>query len=111
MCFPGAELDHIGMTIQHLEMHDFEIHDVENLREHYARTCRLWAERLAARFDEAIVEVGEAKARLWLLYLSGCSLGFDDGSIRIYQTVATRRAKGASGLPPTRADLYRWLPR
>jgi cyclopropane-fatty-acyl-phospholipid synthase len=44
---------------------------------------------------------------LWLLYLSGCSLGFEDGSIRVYQSVATRRAKGASGLPPTRADLYR----
>jgi cyclopropane-fatty-acyl-phospholipid synthase len=105
--FPGAELDHIGMTIQHLETYDFEVHDVENLREHYARTCRLWAERLAARFDEAIAEVGEPRARLWLLYLSGCSLGFEDGSIRVYQSVATRRAKGASGLPPTRADLYR----
>jgi cyclopropane-fatty-acyl-phospholipid synthase len=105
--FPGAELDHIGMSIQNLEAHGFEVHDVENLREHYARTCRLWAERLAARFDEAIAEVGEPRARLWLLYLSGCSLGFEDGSIRIYQTVATRRGKGASGLPPTRADLYR----
>jgi cyclopropane-fatty-acyl-phospholipid synthase len=105
--FPGAELEHIGMSVQNLEMHDFEVHDVENLREHYARTCRLWAERLAARFDEAIAEVGEPKARLWLLYLTGCSLGFEDASIRIYQTVATRRVKGPSGLPPTRADLYR----
>ena len=104
--FPGAELDHIGMSIQQLEAHNFEVHDVENLREHYARTCRLWAERLAARFEEAIAEVGEPKARLWLLYLSGCSLGFDAGSIRIYQTVATRRVKGPTGLPPTRADLY-----
>jgi cyclopropane-fatty-acyl-phospholipid synthase len=105
--FPGAELDHIGMSIQNLEAHDFEVHDVENLREHYARTCRLWAERLAGRFDEAIAEVGEPRARLWLLYLSACSLGFEDGSIRVYQTVATRRVRGASGLPPTRADLYR----
>ncbi|MBX3583884.1 MAG: class I SAM-dependent methyltransferase [Rhizobiaceae bacterium] len=105
--FPGAELDAIGLTANNLESHGFEVHDIENLREHYARTCRLWAERLQARFDEAIAEVGEAKARLWLLYLAGCSLGFDGGSIMIYQTVATRRAKGPSGLPPTRADLYR----
>jgi cyclopropane-fatty-acyl-phospholipid synthase len=27
--------------------------------------------------------------------------------VLIYQTVATKRARGASGLPPTRADLYR----
>jgi cyclopropane-fatty-acyl-phospholipid synthase len=105
--FPGGEVDHIGMTLENLEACGFEVHDVEDLREHYARTCRLWADRLHARFDEAIAEVGEAKARLWLLYLTGCSLGFDGGSVLIYQTVATRRARGASGLPPTRADLYR----
>jgi cyclopropane-fatty-acyl-phospholipid synthase len=105
--FPGGEVDHIGMTLENLEAYGFEVHDVEDLREHYARTCRLWAERLRARFDEAIAEVGEAKARLWLLYLTGCSLGFDGASVLIYQTVATRRARGASGLPPTRADLYR----
>ena len=105
--FPGGELDHIGLTADHLEARGFEVHDIENLREHYARTCRLWAERLYSRFDEAIAEVGEAKARLWLLYLTGCSLAFDGASLMIYQTVATRRKKGASGLPPTRADLYR----
>jgi cyclopropane-fatty-acyl-phospholipid synthase len=105
--FPGGELDHIGMSLENLEAHGFEVHDVENLRPLYARTCRLWAARLHARFDEAIAEVGEAKARLWLLYLTGCSLGFDGGSILIYQTVATKRVRGPSGLPPTRADLYR----
>jgi cyclopropane-fatty-acyl-phospholipid synthase len=80
---------------------------VENLREHYARTCRLWAERLHARFEEAIAEVGEARARLWLLYLTGCSITFERASAQIFQTVATKRARGPSGLPPTRADLYR----
>ncbi|TIP12855.1 cyclopropane-fatty-acyl-phospholipid synthase family protein [Mesorhizobium sp.] len=105
--FPGGELDTIGMTLGNLEAHGFLIYDVENLREHYARTCRLWAERLHARFDEAIAEVGEAKARLWLLYLTGCSITFERASAQIFQTVVTKRARGPSGLPPTRADLYR----
>ena len=105
--FPGGEVDTIGMTLGNLEAHGFLVADVENLREHYARTCRLWAERLQARFDEAVAEVGEAKARLWLLYLTGCSITFDRGSAQIFQTVATKRARGPSGLPPTRADLYR----
>jgi cyclopropane-fatty-acyl-phospholipid synthase len=105
--FPGGELDHIGLTADNLEANGFEVHDIENLREHYARTCRVWAERLHSRFDDAIAEVGEPKARLWLLYLTGCSLAFDGASLMIYQTVATRRTKGSSGLPPTRADLYR----
>ncbi|TPI81253.1 cyclopropane-fatty-acyl-phospholipid synthase family protein [Mesorhizobium sp. B2-8-9] len=105
--FPGGELDTIGMTLGNLEAHGFLVYDVENLREHYARTCRLWAERLSARFDEAVAEVGEPKARLWLLYLTGCSITFERASAQIFQTVATRRARGPSGLPPTRADLYR----
>ncbi|WP_095084160.1 SAM-dependent methyltransferase [Mesorhizobium sophorae] len=105
--FPGGEVDTIGMTLGNLEAHGFLVHDVENLREHYARTCRLWAERLHARFDEAIAEVGEAKARLWLLYLTGCSITFERASAQIFQTVVTKRARGSSGLPPTRADLYR----
>lgn len=105
--FPGGELDHIGMTVSNMELHGFEVHDVENLRLHYAKTCRLWAERLQGRFDEAAAEVGEARARLWLLYLTGCSIGFERGAIQIFQTVATRRARGVSVLPPTRADIYR----
>jgi cyclopropane-fatty-acyl-phospholipid synthase len=105
--FPGGELDTIGMTLGNLEAHNFLVYDVENLREHYAQTCRLWAERLQARFPEAIAEVGEPKARLWLLYLAGCSQMFANASTQLFQTVATKRARGPSGLPSTRADLYR----
>ncbi len=104
--FPGSELDHIGNTVGNLERHGFEVHDVEAWREHYARTTRLWCERLYANRVQAEREVGAAKTRLWLLYLAGVSLGFERGTIGIFQTVATRRAKGASGLPATRADLY-----
>lgn len=105
--FPGAELDHIGMTATNLEAHGFEVHDVEGWREHYARTTELWAERLAARRDEAEALVGPEKTRLWLLYLAGVSLGFRMGSINIFQTLASKRRRGPSGLPPTREDLYR----
>ena len=105
--FPGGELDTIGMTLSGLEAHSFLVYDVENMREHYARTCRLWAERLQSRFPEAVSQVGEAKARLWLLYLTGCSIAFQRGSTQIFQTVAVKRGRGLTILPPTRADLYR----
>jgi cyclopropane-fatty-acyl-phospholipid synthase len=105
--FPGGELDHIGNTVASLERAGFEVHDVEAWREHYARTTRIWTERLAARRDEAEAEVGAARVRLWLLYLAGVSLAFTRGTAGICQTVATKRARGPSGLPPTRADLYR----
>ena len=104
--FPGGELDHLGMSIVNLERHGFEVHDVENWREHYGRTCRIWANRLHERLDEAIAEVGEPKARLWYLYLAGCALAFERGSVRVNQTLASKQVRGPSGLPPTRADLY-----
>ncbi len=105
--FPGGELDHIGMSVANLEGHGFEVHDVEAWREHYARTCRLWHDRLLANRAAAEREVGSAKTRLWLAYLAGVSLAFERNTLRIFQTLASKRARGPSGLPPTRADLYR----
>ena len=104
--FPGAELDHIGMSAANLERFKFEVHDVEAWREHYQRSTRAWWERLNARRDEAEKIVGKEKTRMWLLYLAGCSLGFERSTINIFQTLASKRAKGASGLPLTRAGLY-----
>ncbi len=105
--FPGGELDYIGRTVANLELYGFEVHDVEGWREHYQRTCRLWHDRLKAHYEEASREVGEAKTRLWLAYLGASSITFERGNFGLYQTLATKRAKGPSGLPPTRADLYR----
>lgn len=105
--FPGAELDHIGLTVRHLEATGFEVHDVEGLREHYARTTELWCRALMARREEAAAIAGEEITRLWIAYLAGVSLGFRRGSIGIFQTLATSRTRGLSGLPPTRADFYR----
>jgi cyclopropane-fatty-acyl-phospholipid synthase len=105
--FPGGELDHIGMSAANLERKGFEVHDIEGWREHYARTCRLWHDRLLANREAAEREVGEAKFRMWLVYLAGCSIGFERATLGIFQTLASRRKHGSSGLPSTRADLYR----
>jgi cyclopropane-fatty-acyl-phospholipid synthase len=105
--FPGGELDDIGHSVSAMEIAGFEVHDVEGWREHYARTCKLWCERLTANKDEAIGLVGEEKYRIWVAYLAGVSLSFSRGTLRLFQTVATKSAKGKSPLPPTRADLYR----
>lgn len=105
--FPGGELDYIGMSAGNLERFGFQVHDIEGWREHYARTCRLWHDRLLANYDKAVQEIGEPKTRLWLIYLAGCSLGFQRGTLNIFQTVASPKRRGPSGLPPTRADLYR----
>jgi cyclopropane-fatty-acyl-phospholipid synthase len=106
--FPGGELDHIGHTCESLEASRFEVHDVENWREHYAQTTRFWCQRLTERKDEAIAMVGPERYRLWVAYLAGVSFTFHDGGMRIFQVVASKHAtRGRAELPPTRADLYR----
>ena len=104
--FPGGELDHIGMSLRNMESTGFEVHDVEGWREHYALTTRHWANRLMAKKDQAIDAAGEETYRMWVVYLCGVSLAFERSSVNIFQTVASKRDKGPSGLPPTRKDLY-----
>lgn len=105
--FPGGELDHLGMSIANLERTGFEIHDVEGWRENYQRTTYLWWKRLNERRAEAETLVGPEKTRMWLLYLGGCSMAFARGGAFVNQTLVSRRDRGPSGLPFTRADLYR----
>ena len=104
--FPGGELDHLGMSIANLERFGFEVHDVEAWREHYHRTCKLWHDRLLANRAAAEKEVGAHKTRLWLAYLAACSIAFQRTTVGIFQTLASKKQRGPSGLPPTRADLY-----
>jgi cyclopropane-fatty-acyl-phospholipid synthase len=109
--FPGGELDHIGHTLESLETSKFLVHDVEGWREHYALTTRHWCQRLAAHREEAIRLVGVERYRLWAAYLASVSTGFRDGTLLIFQVVASKQAaKGLSELPLTREDLYRREP-
>jgi cyclopropane-fatty-acyl-phospholipid synthase len=105
--FPGGALDDIGHTVTAMEQAGFEVHDVEAWRRHYAQTTKLWCERLTARRAEAEALVGPETYRIWVAYLAGVSLAFSRGTLRIFQTLASRTAKRPSTLPPTRADLYR----
>jgi cyclopropane-fatty-acyl-phospholipid synthase len=104
--FPGGELDDIGHTLSAMEQAGFEVHDVEAWRWHYAETTRQWCERLDANRAKAEALVGAPTTRIWLAYLAGCSLAFERGSARIFQTLASKRARGRPPLPPTRRDLF-----
>jgi cyclopropane-fatty-acyl-phospholipid synthase len=105
--FPGGELDYIGRTVTNLELHGFEIRDVEGWREHYQRTTRFWHDRLFANYDAACKDVGEVTTRVWLAYLAACSITFERNNAGVYQTLAAKRVRGPTDLPPTREDLYR----
>ncbi len=105
--FPGGELDSIGRTVTNLERQGFEVLDVEAWREHYQRTCRHWHDNMLARWDACVAEVGAPRARIWLMYLAASSITFERNNCGLYQTLSSKRVLGATGLPPTRADIYR----
>src|SRR5262245_29693903 len=104
--FPNGELDNISHIDEVMEQQRLEILDVENLRPHYMRTCFHWAERLRSNQDKAISLVGERKYRTWLLYLTSASVGFEQASIGLHQTLALRRDPAAAVVPTTREEIY-----
>lgn len=104
--FPNGELDQISHIASVMEDERFELLDIENLRPHYMRTCRQWAERLRAAEREAIAMVGRRTYRTWLLYLTSSSVGFEQASISLYQTVALKRDARATVVPTTREEIY-----
>jgi len=101
--FPDGELLDVADVCSAMESAGFEVRDVESLREHYARTLRLWVANLEADWDRAVALVGEARARVWRLYMAGSAVGFEDGGISIHQVLGVvPTPDGASGMPRTR---------
>ena len=107
--FPDGELDRVSNIQGGMERAHFEIQEVENLRQHYAKTLRHWVARLEANHDVAIQHVSEATYRVWRLYMAASALEFESGGTQIYQILASRRPDKRpypQPVPLTRGDLY-----
>ena len=105
--FPDAELLRISKILLTAEGAGFEVRDVENIREHYARTCREWVANLEANAEAAVAATDERIVRMWRLYMAGSAQGFASGRLGLCQALLERpRPDGKSDLPPTRRDLY-----
>ncbi|HSB13961.1 MAG TPA: cyclopropane-fatty-acyl-phospholipid synthase family protein [Bryobacteraceae bacterium] len=103
--FPGSELPHLGELIRASEEAGFEVLDVENLRPHYALTCRAWVERLLRNEEACVRFAGRETHRTWVLYLAACAHQFETGCMDIYQTLLARRSS-PHGRRLTREYMY-----
>ena len=97
--FPDGELLELGQIITGMHEAGFEVRHSETLREHYDRTLRHWVANLEARWDEAVADVGVARARIWRLYMAGSALAFAANEIQVHQVLAVRPDGGKSGMP------------
>jgi cyclopropane-fatty-acyl-phospholipid synthase len=105
--FPDGELVTISDALGFAQRAGLEIRDVENLREHYARTLRAWITNLQNHRQAAVIASGEESYRTWRLFLAGSAQGFAVGRMDLFQAILARPTeRGRVDIPPTRHDLY-----
>jgi cyclopropane-fatty-acyl-phospholipid synthase len=104
--FPDYHIASIGETVGAAERAGFDVRDVENLREHYARTVENWHERFV-RARAEIERVSDAvRYRIFDLYLAGTAYEFRVGRLHLHQTLLFKTQKGAALQPQTRQGWY-----
>jgi cyclopropane-fatty-acyl-phospholipid synthase len=89
--FPGGELAHPADVIRQAERAGFEVLDLENLRQHYAMTCKAWVRRLEENRQACLRVVDGETYRTWLLYLSASSINFEQGHLDVHQVLLAKR--------------------
>jgi cyclopropane-fatty-acyl-phospholipid synthase len=97
--FPDGELHEVGSVISAMQRCGFEVRHAESLREHYGLTLRAWVRNLEAGWDDAIAAAGEARARIWRLYMAACAVTFEDGDTQVHQVLGVKADHGQSGMP------------
>jgi cyclopropane-fatty-acyl-phospholipid synthase len=103
--FPGAYPPSLSEMMQIFEPWGLSVLDVENLRLHYARTCRHWLERYEAVSDKVRTMFSdESFVRMWRLYLAGSIAAFNTGSLQLFQVLFTKQENNA--IPLTREYIY-----
>jgi len=99
LLLPDGELHEVGAVVSTIQVAGFEVRHLESLREHYAVTLRAWVANLEANWEEAVAEVGSARARVWRLYMAASALNFEAGRTQVHQVLAVRADRGRSGVP------------
>ncbi len=106
--FPKGELPHLHRAVHDMSDQNLEVHDVESLRPHYAKTLDFWSGNFERHMHDAVAAASERTARIWRLYLAGCAYAFEQGWVSIYQILASKQTKpGGTALPLTRDWMYR----
>ena len=102
--FPGGHIPSLGEMAAVFEPFKFSVIDVENLRLHYARTCRAWLNNFEKVSDRVRQMYSSEFVRTWRLYLAGSSAAFRSGTLQLYQVLFAPH--GNNQVPMTRRYQY-----
>jgi cyclopropane-fatty-acyl-phospholipid synthase len=103
--FPGGEIPCLSEVIRSAEQSGFQVLDLENLRPHYALTCRAWVERLQENVTQCLRHVDHSVHRMWLLAFAASAVFFEDGLLNLNQLLLYKPGKPAR-CPFTREYIY-----
>ncbi len=104
--FPDHDLVPVSTVLTAAEGAQFEVRDVESLRDHYVLTSRRWLESLEAHREDVLRVANETVYRVWRLLLAAMAYRFVSGHASVYQTLLVKPDGGVTGLPLSRADWY-----
>jgi cyclopropane-fatty-acyl-phospholipid synthase len=102
--FPGGHIPSLSEMVTVFEPFRFSVLDVENLRLHYARTCRSWLHNFEKVSDKVRQMYSSEFVRTWRLYLAGSSAAFRSGTLQLYQVLFA--PQGNNEVPWTRHYQY-----
>ncbi len=85
--FPGGYIPLLREVIRGAGEEQLLVIDVENLRQHYAKTLHWWAQNVEDHKSEIVNMFDEQFFRMWTLYLKSCEAGFIWGDLQLFQTV------------------------
>lgn len=85
--FPGGQLIRLSEVVRDAGRAGLEVVSMEDVRQHYARTCRAWVANLTANAAACRRLVDEATYRTWVLYLAASAVNFEDGQIDCVEVV------------------------
>jgi cyclopropane-fatty-acyl-phospholipid synthase len=103
--FPGSFIPSAQVLVNSLAgVTDLKMFHMEDIGPHYARTLRLWRERLLARRDEVrALGYPETFLRMWEYYLCYCEGGFEERQLGDVQMLLTKPRSRRSAISTVHA--------
>ncbi|HEY2684222.1 MAG TPA: cyclopropane-fatty-acyl-phospholipid synthase family protein [Steroidobacteraceae bacterium] len=90
--FPGSFIPSVAVLIDSVARRtDLKLSHLEDLGPHYARTLKIWRQRLLARREEARrLGYSDSFLRMWEYYLCYCEGGFEERQLGDVQMLLTK---------------------